>query len=42
MTNIIFLDIDGVLNDGDYIEKCYERHHKPMKLKNKLKTNCKI
>ena len=32
MTNIIFLDIDGVLNDGDYIEKCYERHHKPMSM----------
>lgn len=30
MTNIIFLDIDGVLNDEDYIEKCYERHHTPM------------
>lgn len=27
MKNIIFLDIDGVLNDEDYIEKCYERHH---------------
>ena len=32
MTNIIFLDIDGVLNDGDYIEKCYKRHHKPMSM----------
>lgn len=30
MTNIIFLDIDGVLNDEEYIIKCYERHHKPM------------
>lgn len=26
----IFLDIDGVLNDEEYIEECYERHHKPM------------
>ena len=32
MTNIIFLDIDGVLNDGNYIEKCYERHHQPMSM----------
>ena len=32
MTNIIFLDIDGVLNDGDYIEKCYERHQQPMSM----------
>lgn len=30
MTNIIFLDIDGVLNDEEYIEKCYQRHHQPM------------
>ena len=26
----IFLDIDGVLNDINYIMKCYERHNKPM------------
>ncbi len=32
MTNIIFLDIDGVLNNGDYIEECYERHHQPMSM----------
>lgn len=30
MTNIIFLDVDGVLNDEDYIEECYEKHHTPM------------
>ena len=34
MINIIFLDIDGVLNDGDYIEKCYEMHHQPMFMEN--------
>ena len=26
----IFLDIDGVLNNENYIVKCYEKHHKPM------------
>ena len=26
----IFLDIDGVLNNQRYIEKCYEMHHTPM------------
>ena len=30
MKNIIFLDIDGVLNDEQYIVKCYEKHHTPM------------
>lgn len=34
MTNIIFLDIDGVLNDEEYIEKCYKRHHQPMHMEN--------
>ena len=29
-TFYIFLDIDGVLNNKKYIEKCYKRHHKPM------------
>ncbi len=32
MTNIIFLDIDGVLNDMDYIEECYKKHHQPMSM----------
>ena len=26
----IFLDVDGVLNDENYIVKCYEKHHKAM------------
>lgn len=26
----IFLDVDGVLNNEDYIEECWNRHHKPM------------
>lgn len=26
----IFLDVDGVLNNQNYIEKCYEMHHQPM------------
>ena len=26
----IFLDVDGVLNNQNYIEKCYEMHHRPM------------
>ena len=26
----IFLDVDGVLNDEQYIIKCFEKHHKPM------------
>lgn len=26
----IFLDVDGVLNDENYIVKCYEKHHKSM------------
>lgn len=32
MSNLvyIFLDIDGVLNDEQYIIECYEKHHKPM------------
>lgn len=32
MTNIIFLDVDGVLNDLDYVEKCYQKHHQPMSM----------
>lgn len=32
MTNIIFLDVDGVLNDEGYIDKCYEKHHMPMSM----------
>lgn len=32
MKNIIFLDVDGVLNDENYIVKCYERHHQPMSM----------
>lgn len=32
MTNIIFLDVDGVLNDEGYINKCYEKHHTPMSM----------
>ena len=28
----IFLDIDGVLNDQDYIEECYAKHGKPMSM----------
>lgn len=31
-TCYIFLDIDGVLNDNVYTEKCYEKHHKPMSM----------
>lgn len=26
----IFLDVDGVLNNENYIIKCYEMHHRPM------------
>ncbi len=32
MQNIIFLDVDGVLNNENYIEKCYDRHHQPMSM----------
>lgn len=32
MNNIIFLDVDGVLNDQGYIEKCYNKHHTPMSM----------
>ena len=28
----IFLDIDGVLNNENYILKCYRKHHKPMSM----------
>lgn len=28
----IFLDVDGVLNDEQYIEECYEKHNKPMSM----------
>lgn len=28
----IFLDIDGVLNSENYLEKCYRKHHKPMSM----------
>ena len=32
MQNIIFLDVDGVLNNENYIDKCYERHHQSMSM----------
>lgn len=28
----IFLDVDGVLNNENYIVKCYNKHHKPMSM----------
>lgn len=28
----VFLDIDGVLNSENYLEKCYRKHHKPMSM----------
>ena len=30
MTSIIFLDIDGVLNDEGYIIRCWNKHHTAM------------